>query len=303
MGVMRLGYVHVKVSDLVAAQRHYEEVLGLQCTEERDGRLYYKGWDEWDHHSVVIEEGGAGLLRMAFKVEQEDDLGMIEKKMEEFGVTTQRVHRHEEHAIGEAVQGVLPSGHQVLLYHEAEVLGTAVGLLDPDPWPDGLLGIGVPRIDHLLVTAEDPHLFTRFFTEVLDFQISEKVVPELGSSQILASWMFRSNTPHDIAVIPGPDAKLHHFAFYLDDWSALLRAADIMSKTRTPIDVGPTRHGITRGETIYFFDPAGNRNEVFTGGYITYKDFPCITWTADQLGTGVFYHDRELNESFTTVVS
>ena len=35
------------------------------------------------------------------------------------------------------------------------------------------------------------------------------------------------------------------------------------------IDIGPTRHGITRGHTIYFFDPVGNRNEVFTGGYKT----------------------------------
>jgi len=26
---------------------------------------------------------------------------------------------------------------------------------------------------------------------------------------------------------------------------------------------GPTRHGITRGQTIYFFDPSGNRNESF----------------------------------------
>jgi hypothetical protein len=49
-----------------------------------------------------------------------------------------------------------------------------------------------------------------------------------------------------------------------------------------PIDVGPTRHGITRGETIYFFDPAGNRNETFAGGYTSYRDRPTIIWTADQ---------------------
>ena len=43
---------------------------------------------------------------------------------------------------------------------------------------------------------------------------------------------------------------------------------------------GPARHGITRGTTIYFFDPSGNRNEVFSGGYLTGPDFPTITWTA-----------------------
>ena len=45
-----------------------------------------------------------------------------------------------------------------------------------------------------------------------------------------------------------------------------------------------------------------NRNEVFAGlGHRIHKDFPTITWTADQLGKGIFYHDRELNEAFTTV--
>ena len=64
-----------------------------------------------------------------------------------------------------------------------------------------------------------------------------------------------------------------------------------------PIDIGPTRHGITRGTTIYFFDPAGNRNEVFAGlGYRVQTDFPTINWTVDQLAKGIFYHARELNE-------
>ena len=54
-----------------------------------------------------------------------------------------------------------------------------------------------------------------------------------------------------------------------------------------PIDIGPTRHGITRGTTIYFFDPSGNRNEVFAGlGYRVQADFPTINWTVDQLGQG-----------------
>ena len=69
-----------------------------------------------------------------------------------------------------------------------------------------------------------------------------------------------------------------------------------------PVDIGPTRHGITRGTTIYFFDPAGNRNEVFAGlGYRVHHDFPTINWTADQLAKGIFYHARELNEAFTSV--
>ena len=56
------------------------------------------------------------------------------------------------------------------------------------------------------------------------------------------------------------------------------------------------------GTTIYFFDPSGNRNEVFAGlGYRVHKDFPTINWTVNQLAKAIFYHARELNERFTTV--
>ena len=69
------------------------------------------------------------------------------------------------------------------------------------------------------------------------------------------------------------------------------------------LDIGPTRHGITRGETIYFFDPSGNRNEVFSGGYIYYPDKPPLVWTDDELGRAIFYHDRKLNDNFLSVLT
>ena len=63
------------------------------------------------------------------------------------------------------------------------------------------------------------------------------------------------------------------------------------------IDVGPTRHGITRGHTVYFFDPVGNRNEVFSGGYRTDHDWETITWTEDQLGKALFYYENRIVDS------
>ena len=95
--------------------------------------------------------------------------------------------------------------------------------------------------------------------------------------------------------------KLHHASFVLDNWGEVLKAADIITKKRVPLDIGPTRHGITRGETIYFFDPSGNRNEVFSGGYIYYPDRPVLTWTDEELGRAIFYHDRKINEKFLSV--
>jgi catechol 2,3-dioxygenase len=56
-------------------------------------------------------------------------------------------------------------------------------------------------------------------------------------------------------------------------------------------------------QTIYFFDPAGNRNEVFFGGFIYYPDNPKRSWSIDKIGKAVFYYQRELNERFMSVVT
>lgn len=70
----------------------------------------------------------------------------------------------------------------------------------------------------------------------------------------------------------------HHCAFFLDEWGDVLKAADVMAKHNVKIDVTPQRHGITRGYTIYFFDPSGNRHETFAGlGYLTQLDMSVIT--------------------------
>lgn len=304
MSVMRLGYVHARVTDLPEALGHYHDTLGLQVVAQQPGVAFLKAWDEYDHHSLVIEEGGVGLVKLGYKVEHADDIELYEKRAQQFGVITERMSAGENLAVSDGLRIVLPSDHVLELYHHAEQTGTATGVLNPEVWPRHLVGVGVPRLDHALLTVEDPDTVERFFAEVLGFRVSERLKTDISDDgQLIASWMFCTNTPHDIAFIKGPNGKLHHFAYQLGDWSEILRAGDLFSMDDVSVDVGPTRHGITRGQTIYFFDPSGNRNEVFAGGYLTYPDFPTITWTAEQLGKAIFYIGRELNERFTSVVT
>jgi catechol 2,3-dioxygenase len=133
----------------------------------------------------------------------------------------------------------------------------------------------------------------------MDFHLTEQLLS--GEGHVMGVFLSRSGRPHDIAVIQGLNGSLHHFSFWLDDWDHVRRAADILAYNAIPIDIGPTRHGITRGNTIYFFDPMGTRNEVFTGGYRADPDFPTITWTEDNLGRAIFYYEGKDNGRFLTV--
>ncbi|MCB0893979.1 MAG: catechol 2,3-dioxygenase [Nocardioides sp.] len=303
MGIMRMGYAHVRVTDLAEAKDHYANTMGLYQTLEQDGRVYYKGWDEWDHHSVVLEEGGVGVVKFGFKVEYESDLDVIEKKAQQFGLTVERMSAGENPEVSDGIRFITPSEHVLEVYHGQTVIGTEVGTHNPDAFPRHLVGIGVPALDHALIFAEDVRLMENMFREVFDYFPTERVQTDLDDddAHFIASWMTSNNQIHQIAILEGEQSKLHHFAFKLQDWNEVGRAADIMTMDDVPIDIGPTRHGITRGQTVYFFDPSGNRNEVFAGGYPAYRDRPINKWTPDQIAKGIFYHARELNERFTTV--
>jgi len=300
---MRIGRIEIRVLDLEESTNYYTNVIGLEETGRSDERVYLKAWDEYDHHSIILQKSDrAGMDHMAFKVKDIYELEKLERRIEQFGCTLTRISEGTRIGEGEAVRFIIPTGHSVELYTDIRQVGTLTGTLNPAPWPDDLRGIAPHRLDHALLTGDDLETVTRFFTDILGFHQTEKIVTVDGETMV-GSFLSASNKAHDLAFVKGPDNKFHHAGFYVDNWYEVLKAADILSKNKVEIEVTPTRHGITRGQTVYFFDPSGNRNEAFASGYISYADFPTITWTEDEIGTGIFYHRRELIESFSKALT
>src|SRR5690606_13955224 len=103
----------------------------------------------------------------------------------------------------------------------------------------------------------------------------------------------------DIAIFGGASTAFHHMAFFLEDWSGVLDADDVMGKNKVTVESTPNRHGVTRGQTIYFYDPSGIRNEIFGGlGYAAYPDMPLVTWTPETQPRAYFFHTDKVIESF-----
>ncbi|ENO84973.1 catechol 2,3-dioxygenase [Thauera linaloolentis] len=305
-GVLRPGHISLRVLDLEEGINFYRNVLGLVETGRDDqGRVYFKTWDEREHNSVMIRQAdSAGIDFFAFKVADTATLDRLDADLNAFGVRTERIPAGEMLATGERVRFEVPSGHLIELYAEKSDIGNGQAYVNPAPWvPDAERGIAPTRMDHCLLYGPDIEKVQEIFEKVLGFYLVEHVVMEDGSTN-LGIWLSCSTKAHDIAFVRHPEpGKLHHISFKLDSWEKVLRAADIMSMNRVSIDIGPTRHGVTRGTTIYAFDPSGNRFETFCGGYDTYPDYQAVKWTWDEVGTGIFYHDRKLNERFLSVVS
>ena len=162
--VMRLGYVHLRVTDLEEARNHYSNTLGMEVVASEPGKLYLKCWDEWDHHSLVLEEGGVGLVKLGYKVESPEAMTEFESRAQRFGVTTGRFSAGENLTVGEGVRITLPSEHNIELYTEMEYAGTETGAINPEAWPRNVRGVGTHWIDHALMPCEDPGLNERFLT-------------------------------------------------------------------------------------------------------------------------------------------
>lgn len=302
-GVLRPGHVCIRVMDMDEAKTHYIDRIGLIQTDEDDqGRVYLKGWDEQDWFSVVLREADApGMDFMGFKVRDAEVMERLAADVEAFGCNVQRIPAGELNHCGERIRFDSPTGHNFEFYCEKEWKGNGLGLENPESWQEGLKGMQVARYDHCLLYGDDLDGTVKLFREVLGFDLTERVQ---DGEMMIAAFMSCSNKAHDVAFVRHPEKdKFHHASFLLNSWEEVLRAADLISMHDISLDIGPTRHGITRGRTIYFFDPSGNRNEVFCGDYTWYPDHPTITWTADQLGKAIFYHDRQINENFLGVTT
>ncbi|MBB6446647.1 hypothetical protein [Bacillus benzoevorans] len=56
-------------------------MIGLEETGRVGDSVYFKAWDEYDHHSLILTKAkSAGVAYVAFKVEMLDDLAYYESK-------------------------------------------------------------------------------------------------------------------------------------------------------------------------------------------------------------------------------
>ena len=301
-GVMRLGNMQIKVMDMDDAIVHYRDIVGLDLVERENGRAYFKAYDEFDKWSIcLVESDSPGMIDMGWKVRQDADLDRYAARVANLGIDVTEKAAGEKNGMGRRIAFTLPTGHRMELYAEMQQSDDGPGIHNPDLWRKPPHGCRAMKLDHCLLYGDDLDGTFKVFKEALEFDLTE--TGHEGDTRIFA-FFTASTRAHDIAFVRFPEpGRLHHAAFRLDSWSDVGHAADLFTMRDVSVDIGPTRHGITRGQTIYFFDPSGNRNETFAGGYEYYPDHPTRTWDPETFGKAIFYYERALNDRFMGVVT
>jgi catechol 2,3-dioxygenase len=143
-GVLRPGYIQIRVTDLDAALKHYVDRVGLhEVSREADGRVYLRAWDEFDRHSIVLRQADMpGMDYAGFKVASDSDLDIFAHRIEEYATKVEEVAAGEQPGLGRRLSFIVPTGHRIELFSEMALSDHGPMTRNPEIWREEPMGCG-----------------------------------------------------------------------------------------------------------------------------------------------------------------
>lgn len=298
--IAKLGHVALVTPDMQGSVAFWRDTVGLEEVESTGDAMYLRGFGEFEHHSLSLREGPAGVDHIGWRARAAEDVEAYADRLAEAGLHTTVVEAGEERGQGAGVRFALPGGgHPFEIYYEVEKPLLAQErrsrLRNQTACARGA-GIRPRCIDHVNLGCAEPGEAARWLSDELGFMSREQV--RFTTGEHVASWMSVTSLAHDVALVaypPARDARFHHVAYFLDNWHDVLSGMDVLAEAGVPIDLGPGRHGASQAFFCYVRDPgSGHRIELYSGGYHIYDpDWECVEWTEADLGDALVWWGPE----------
>lgn len=304
MPITHLGHAELLVTDLAASKAFFTDLLGLIVSEEREGTVFLRAWQDWDHHTLQLTAAPEpGLAHLGWRVPTKADADEIRGRLEERGITiTERVAADND-GHGDSIRFTTPGGLPFELYWEVEYFQATGDLVSPmasHPSRIPARGAAPRRFDHVTFIANDVVAEQEFLTDVLGIRHNYFVKGPDGERW--GSWLSCNNVSHETAVTKnaaGTGGLLHHVAYYADTVDEVLRTATLLVDHGHELEWGPGKHGTSGATFLYFREPSGNRVEVWTGGMLIFDpDWKAIEWGPEIGHLGNSMWGTPLPESF-----
>jgi catechol 2,3-dioxygenase len=291
--IMRAAFVELQVTDLQASEHFYAELLGMIVSARTDDAVLLRGWEERQHHSLILRQAAPALpataSRLGFRVRTEDDLDLAAAHFAGQGLTTRWSDADSDPGVGRSLRVWDPFGYPLEFFHAMEQFQTQHQRFD--------LHRGAPllRFDHLNLHSPRVEDTFRFWLG-LGFRCSEYIsTDDAATERITGAWMLRKPTVHDVALTAGTGPRLHHFAYWIGEPAGVMRACDQLAGGyhTNVIERGPGRHGVSNAFFVYLRDPDGHRIELYSCDYYTGDpDHKPLRWSVNDPRCRSFYGTR-----------
>jgi 2,3-dihydroxy-p-cumate/2,3-dihydroxybenzoate 3,4-dioxygenase len=110
----------------------------------------------------------------------------------------------------------------------------------------------IERLGHVVVGAADPAATISFFTEHLNFRVSDSV-----GEMVTFMRCFPNPLHHSFAIGAASENRLHHVNFMVTDMDDIGSGNNRLKRAGVPIVYGPGRHPPSGSVFLYFLDPDG----------------------------------------------
>lgn len=251
----RLGFVALNVTDLARSGDFYRDAVGLQeVASNAPGVRYFRCSDK--HHDIALYAGvRPGVKRVGFELESAEQLAPLRTALERAGQSYQPIPLVDR--FGSAMDGLRtrePGTGCVLDFY---VGGAAEGELPAfEPTVAHIL-----RLGHFVLRSDDYPASVKYFTEVLNFEVSDSI-----DGRVTFLRCYPSPYHHSLGVGASKlGSGLHHVAFMVKEMDDIGRSYWRFLRENVSVVNGPGRHLPSGSTFLYYLDPDGMTLEYTLG--------------------------------------
>jgi catechol 2,3-dioxygenase len=136
------------------------------------------------------------------------------------------------------------------------------------------------RLQHVVFASTDVSRLLAFFTEVVGFTLSDRVLDDHGG--LRTAFMRCSEEHHSLAIFAASENRLDHHCYEAADWNLIRDWADHFARHRIPLKWGPGRHGPGDNLFLFIHDPEGNWVEISAELETVAVDRPVGDWPHEE---------------------
>lgn len=241
----QLGFLALNVSDLKRSRDFYRDVLGLQEVPGRDPDVCYMRCSD-KHHDIALHQGAPGLKRICFELESEAELAPLRAALDAAQRSYIPIPGKDREAmhIGPGIRTTEPATGTILDFY--------AGMEPSEAAPFKPTVAKIQRLGHLVLKSTHFDESVRFFTEVLNFDVSDSI-----DQRVTFLRCFPNPYHHSIGIGNAKSAGLHHVAFMVTDIDDIGTSFWRLQRQNVTIVNGPGRHLPSGSMFLYYLDPDG----------------------------------------------
>lgn len=302
--VAHLGHVELLTNKPEQSLDFFTRIFGLTESGRSGDSVYLRAFDDYEFHTLKLTASSTtGMAHIGYRASSAEALKRRVAAIEAMGAGLGWTEGDLGH--GPAYRFADPDGHIFELYYDTkryEPPASERPALKNQAQRFHGRGIGVRRIDHVNLLAQDVDVIRDFIPKALGSRVTEQIM--LNNGTLGGCWFTVNNKSYDIAYtrdMTAAQGRFHHVTYAVDQREEILRGADIFLENGVFIETGPHKHAVQQTFFLYVYEPAGNRIEIANAGarLILDPDWQTVTWTEEERKKGQAWGLKTI-ESFHT---